>query len=177
MPSLWLLKTEPTAFSLDDLARAPDQATSWDGIRSAEARNLMRDRFAVGDRAFLYHSNAEPSAIVAIVEVIGAARPDPTQFEPKDVHFDPKSTRAAPTWLMVDVKLTERLAQPVTLAQVKADPLLQKMGLVTRNRLSVSPVTPAEWTRVLQLANGSTKGSATGAAVRAARTPASRSRR
>ncbi|MBM4016549.1 MAG: EVE domain-containing protein [Planctomycetes bacterium] len=174
MPSLWLLKTEPSAYSLDDLARAPDQTTCWDGIRNAEARNFMRDRFAVGDRAFLYHSNADPSAIVAIVAIVGGARPDPTQFEPTDVHFDPKSTRAAPTWCMVDVKLVERLVQPVTLAQVKADPLLQKMGLVTRSRLSVTPVTPAEWKRVLQWANGKAKDPAAGAAARA---PASRSRR
>lgn len=154
MPRHWLLKTEPSAFALDDLARAPARTTGWDGIRNAEARNFMRDQFAVGDRAFLYHSNAEPSAIVAIVEVVRAAYPDPTQFDPNDVHFDPKSPRAAPTWLMVDVQLRERLARPVTLQQIKADPLLAQMWLVKRSRLSVAPVTADEWKRVIALAGG-----------------------
>ena len=150
----WLFKTEPTAYSIDDLARAPGLTTGWDGIRSSEARNFLRDQVAVGDLAFLYHSNAGPSSIVGIAEIVRAATPDPTAFDPKDVHFDPKSDRAKPTWFMVDVKLMEKLAQPVTLEQIKGDPALAAMALVKRGRLSVTPVTLAEWKRVLELSRG-----------------------
>ncbi|MBL8843577.1 MAG: EVE domain-containing protein [Planctomycetes bacterium] len=157
MPRHWLLKSEPTAFSIDDLARAPRQTTCWDGIRNSEARNFLRDAFAVGDLAFYYHSNAAPSAVVGIVEVVRAAYPDPTAFERGHDHFDPKSDPAKPTWWMVDVKLREKFAQPVALETIKAEPALAGMALVTRGRLSVTPVTPAEWKRLLELAHQPTK--------------------
>ncbi len=152
LPRHWLLKSEPDVFSIDDLARAPRQTAGWDGIRNSEARNFLRDAFAVGDLAFYYHSNAAPSAVVGIVEVVRAAYPDPTAFERGHDHFDPKSDPARPTWWMVDVKLVEKLARPVALEEIKATPALAGMALVKRGRLSVAPVTPAEWKKVLELA-------------------------
>ncbi len=152
MARYWLFKSEPTSFSIDDLARAPRQTTTWDGIRSSEGRNSLRDVVAVGDRVFFYHSNANPSAVVGIVEVVRAAYPDSTAFDRHHEHFDPKSDPAKPTWYMVDVKLVEMLAQPVALDAIKAEPSLAAMALVKRGRLSVTPVTPAEWKKVLELA-------------------------
>lgn len=152
MPRHWLLKTEPDDYSIDDLAQAPRKTTCWDGIRNAQARNWLRDDVAAGDLAFLYHSSTTPSAVVGIVEVVRAAYPDPGAFDPKSPYHDPKSDPARPTWFAVDVKLLEQLARPVTLAQIKAEPSLSRMKLVTHGRLSVTPVTPAEWKAVLALA-------------------------
>ena len=150
--NFWLLKTDADSFSIDDLERAPGRKTSWDGIRNAEARNLLRDRMKAGDQAFLYHSSTTPKAIVGIVEVARGAYPDLTAFDRKDDHFDPRSERSQPTWFAVDVKLVSRLGRPVTLQELKRDPRFAKMALLTRGRLSVTPVTPAEWKAVLQLA-------------------------
>ncbi len=149
----WLLKTEPTSFSIDDLARAPRQTIGWDGIRNTEARNYLRDQFAVGDRCLLYHSNARPSAVVGIVEVVRAAYPDPSAFDPNDHHYDPKSKPAKPTWYMIDIKLVERLARPISLEEVKANKSLANMGLIKRGRLSVQPVTAVEWRKIVELAS------------------------
>ena len=148
----WLLKTDADSFSIDDLESAPGRTTSWDGIRNAEARNLLRDRMKAGDQAFLYHSSTTPKAIVGIVEIARGAYPDLTAFDRKDDHFDPRSERSQPTWFAVDVKLVRRLGRPVTLQELKRDRRFAKMALLTRGRLSVTPVTPAEWKAVLQLA-------------------------
>lgn len=154
MPRYWLFKSEPDCFSIDDLARAPSATTRWDGIRNSEARNFLRDSMALGDLGFYYHSNADPSAIVGVVEVVRAAYPDPTAFDSKDPHFDRKSERAKPTWFAVDLKFVEKLPRGVSLDEVKGDAKLAAMALVKRGRLSVSPVAPAEWKRVLALAKG-----------------------
>jgi predicted RNA-binding protein with PUA-like domain len=151
--SSWLFKTDPESYSVDDFERADARTTTWDGIRNTEARNLLRDRVQVGDRGFLYHSGGEP-AVVAIVEVTAAARPDPTAFDRRDEHYDPKSDPAKPTWFMVDLRLVERMPRPVSLAEIKGDRRLATMALVTRGRLSVTPVTEAEWTRIVELARG-----------------------
>ena len=148
----WLFKTEPESFALDDLEHAPRKTTCWDGVRSFEARNLLRDKIAVGDHGFLYHSNAAPSVIVAIVEVVRAGYPDPTAWEKGHDHFDPKSDPKAPTWFMVDLRLVRRLERPVALDEAKSDPVLKEMALVKKSRLSVQPVTESEWQRVLALA-------------------------
>jgi predicted RNA-binding protein with PUA-like domain len=157
--SYWLFKTDPDSFAIDDLERAPRRTTAWDGVRNTEARNLLRDRVAAGDRGFLYHSGAQP-AVVAIVEVVGAARPDPTAFDRRDDHFDPKSDPKRPTWWQVDLKLVERLARPVSLAEIKAEKSLADMALVRRGRLSVTPVTAAEWKRILELSRKAPAGRA-----------------
>lgn len=149
MPRHWLMKSEPDVYSVDDLAR--DGTTFWDGVRSFEARNLLRG-MKVGDLAFFYHSNADPSAVVGVAKVHKAATPDETAFDPKDDHYDPKSTRAAPTWYGVEVAFVEKLARPVTLHDIKATPALAEMALLKRGRLSVTPVTPAQWRKVLRMA-------------------------
>lgn len=146
----WLMKSEPDVYSIDDLAR--DGRTFWDGVRNFEARNLMRDQMKPGDRVFFYHSNATPSAVVGIAEVAGAARVDETAFDTKDDHYDPKSTRANPQWYAVDVAFVEKLLRPVTLHEIKAEPKLAGMALLKRSRLSVTPVTGAEWKRILAMA-------------------------
>jgi len=151
VPRYWLFKSEPDCFSIDDLARAPRGTTAWDGVRNSEARNLLRDRMAAGDLGFYYHSSCDPCEIVGIVEVARAAYPDPTAFDSKHQHFDRKSDKDAPTWFAVDVKFVEKLPRPVSLAEVKGDPKLAEMALVKKGRLSVQPVAPAEWKRVLQL--------------------------
>ena len=156
--NFWLLKTDADSFSIDDLERAPGRTTSWDGVRNAEARNLLRDRMKAGDLAFLYHSSTTPKAIVGILEVARGAYPDLTAFDRKDDHFDPKSDRSNPTWVAVDVKLVRRLERPVTLQELKRDRRFAKMALLTRGRLSVTPVTPAEWKAVLRLSARGSSG-------------------
>ena len=145
----WLLKSEPDVFSFADLQAAPKQTTCWDSVRNTGARNFLRDGMKRGDRAFYYHSNAEPSAIVGICEVVRESYPDHTAFEPAHPYYDAESVRATPTWFMVDVKAVEALARPVTLPEIKASATLRDMALIKVGRLSVVPVTPAEWKIVL----------------------------
>lgn len=149
----WLLKSEPQSFSIDDLAAAPRQTTCWDGVRNYQARNLLRDEFRVGDRAFFYHSGTDPLAITGTVEVVSAAYPDPTAFDPADHHFDPRSNPDNPTWFMVDVRLLVRFPEPVTRDVLRACPETAGMMVLKRgSRLSVQPVTPQEWKAVHRLA-------------------------
>lgn len=142
----WLLKTEPTTFSFDDLWKAPRRTTSWDGVRNYQARNMMRDEMKAGDLVFIYHSSSDPTGIAGIAEVVKAGHPDETAFDPKDSHFDPKSKRDAPTWFLVDVKAVKPFRRLVTLEELKGVPGLEKMVLLQRgSRLSVQPVRPEEW--------------------------------
>ncbi len=141
----WLVKSEPDTFSFEDLLKAPRKTTQWDGVRNHVARNFMRDGMQVGDRVFFYHSSTNPQAIVGICEVARAAYPDPTALDPKHPAYDPKSDAADPTWFMVDLRAVDRLARPVTLAEIKKRPELAKMALLRIGRLSVSPVTEREW--------------------------------
>ena len=150
----WLLKSEPEAFSWDDLERAPKKTTHWDGVRNYQARNSMRDDMKKGDRAFFYHSSADPTGIVGICEIVREAYPDESAFDPTDdMHYDPKSRREAPTWVMVDVKAVRKFPRVITLAELKGIKSLAKMVLLQRgSRLSVQPVTPKEWETVSRLA-------------------------
>jgi predicted RNA-binding protein with PUA-like domain len=140
----WLVKSEPATFSFDDLLAAPDATTPWDGVRNYQARNFMRDEMAPGDEVVFYHSSASPPAAVGIAEVASAPRPDPSQFDPRSPYHDPTSDPDDPRWYVVDVRALRPLPRPVSLAELKADPVLRDM-LVTRrgNRLSVMPVDPA----------------------------------
>ena len=149
MPRHWLMKSEPDVYAIDDLAR--DGTTLWDGVRNFEARNLMRE-MKVGDLAFFYHSNADPSGVAGVVRVAGEARPDPTQFDPRDDHHDPKSRRDDPTWWAVEVAFEEKLPRVVPLADIKANRKLAEMALLKRSRLSVTRVAAAEWREVLRMA-------------------------
>jgi predicted RNA-binding protein with PUA-like domain len=148
----WLMKSEPEAFSIEDLKKAKQQTTCWDGVRNYQARNYMR-AMQLGDLAFYYHSNAEPSAIVGIAEIVKTAYPDPTQFDPEDSHFDPKSKMEAPAWDMVDVKFVEQFNAPLSLEMLRDLPALEGMELLRRgSRLSVQPVTAAQWKAIVKLA-------------------------
>lgn len=147
----WLFKTEPEVFSFEDLQRAPKQTTFWDGVRNFQVRNFMRDHMAVGDLVFIYHSNAEPPAVVGIARVASTAYPDHTAFDASHDHYDPKSDPAYPTWMMVDVQAVRAL-QPVTLPALRDVPGLEAMELLQRgSRLSVTPLTAAEWAIVERL--------------------------
>ena len=151
----WLMKSEPDEFSIDDLAKAPKQTTPWFGVRNYQARNFMRDDMRVGDRAFFYHSSCPEPGIAGIVEIAKLAYPDATQFDPKSEYYDSKSTRDAPRWFNVDVKLV-RKTRLVTVPVLRETPGLAEMVTLRRgNRLSITPVTAAEWKIVDKLASGS----------------------
>ena len=148
----WLMKSEPDEFSIDDLVEAKKQVTPWVGVRNYQARNFMRDDMRVGDRALFYHSSCPEPGIAGIVEIAKPAYPDETQFDPKSPYFDPKSSRAAPRWLHVDVKLV-RKTRLIGLPELRATPGLQEMVTLRRgNRLSITPVTAREWAVIEKLA-------------------------
>lgn len=151
----WLMKSEPEAFSIDDLEGAKAQTTFWDGIRNYQARNLLRDEIKAGDLVLFYHSNANPSAVVGTAEVIGQAKPDPTQWDAKSDKHDPASTRENPRWYGVDLRFHGRFKRPVSLEEIKNTKGLEEMVLVKRSRLSVQPVTEAEFKLIVKL--GSTR--------------------
>jgi len=143
----WLMKSEPEAFSIDDLQRM--KVGGWDGVRNYQARNHMR-AMKKGDRALFYHSSVNPPAVVGSMEIAREAYPDPTQFDPGNVHHDPKSPRSAPRWSQVDVKFIEKFPKPMPLGKIRETPALKNMVLVKRGRLSVQPVTPSEWNTILK---------------------------
>lgn len=149
----WLFKSEPEAFSFDDLWRSPGRRTHWDGIRNYQARNLLRDEVKKGDGVLYYHSNAKPMAVVGIAKVVKEAYPDHTAFDPAEKYFDPKSDPDDPAWLMVDIQAVQRIDPPLTRDQLKDEKQLGEMMLLQRGaRLSIQPVTPAEWRHILGLA-------------------------
>ncbi len=148
----WLMKSEPSTFSIDDLAKSKNKTTYWDGVRNYQARNFMRDEMKNGDMVLFYHSNAKPTAVVGVCEVVKEGYPDFTAFDPEDKHYDPKSKKDKPTWYMVDIKLKEKFKNPVTLEEIKANPKLRNMKLVQRgNRLSVMPVTKQEFEEIVKM--------------------------
>ena len=124
MPRYWLMKSEPEAFSIDDLARAKNGTTRWDGVRNYQARNFLRDDISLGDGVLFYHSSVDPPAVVGTARVARAGYPDPTQFDPQDSHCDPDSPPDAPRWFAVDIAFDEKFARPVTLAELRADEAL-----------------------------------------------------
>jgi predicted RNA-binding protein with PUA-like domain len=146
--SYWLMKTEPTSFSVEDLERAPNKTTAWDGVRNYQARNMLRDQMKIGDQAFLYYSNCDEPGIVAIVEIVEEGYPDPTAFERKHHHYDPKSNPDNPRWFLVDVQLKRRLHRVITLKELRKYESKQLAGMMILrpgNRLSVTPVTAGHW--------------------------------
>jgi len=145
----WLFKTEPSAYSFDDLER--DSTTPWSGVRNFQARNNMLE-MKLGDQGFFYHSSIAEPAAIGICEVVREAYPDFTAFDPKSEYYDRKSKPDKPLWEMVDVRFVERLPHAVTLAQMRDEPRLVGMALLRRGqRLSVQPVTPHEWNVILEL--------------------------
>lgn len=147
----WLMKSEPDVFSIDDLKAA--KTTCWDGIRNYQARNFMRDDMRVGDGVLFYHSNANPPGIAGLAEVVREAYPDSTAFDSSDVHYDPKSRRESPTWVMVDVRFVKTFRSIIPLDELRATRGLDRMMVLRRgSRLSVQPVSRKEWEIVLGLA-------------------------
>ncbi len=149
----WLMKSEPNVYSIDDLKK--EKRACWDGVRNYQARNFMRDEMKIGDLVLYYHSNAKPPGVVGIAEVCREGYPDHTALDPKDPHYDPKSSKDNPTWMMVDLKFVEKFAEMGTLDKLKATASLEGM-LVTRRgqRLSVQPVESKHFKVVRKLGAG-----------------------
>jgi predicted RNA-binding protein with PUA-like domain len=151
----WLMKSEPSTFSIEDLGRAKNRTTAWDGVRNYQARNFLRDQMKKGDLAFFYHSSCEVPGIAGVVKVVREGYPDRTAFKPKDDHYDPDSDPQNPRWYVVDVQLQTKFDDIITLETLRAhskgslkDMLLLKRG----NRLSITPLTKQEWTFINSLA-------------------------
>jgi predicted RNA-binding protein with PUA-like domain len=146
----WLIKSEPDAYSIDDLER--DGCEMWDGIRNYQARNTMRDDMKIGDEVFFYHSSCKEPGVVGIARVASAPYPDPTQFDKKAKYFDPKSDKDDPRWWLVDVEFVRKTKRNVTLSEIKAQRSLDDMILTRKgNRLSIMPVSKKHWTKILSL--------------------------
>jgi len=147
----WLMKSEPDEFSIDDLAAAPGKSVAWFGVRNYQARNFMRDQMKVGDQVFFYHSSCPQPGIAGLATVSKQAYPDSTQFEKKGKYYDPKATPENPRWFNVDVKM-KRKTRLVTLDELHTHPELAHMRVLQRgNRLSITPVDPAEWEFIIGL--------------------------
>lgn len=148
----WLFKSEPSVFSIDDLARSPNKTSSWEGVRNYQARNSLRDDVQVGDHVFFYHSSEPPLGIFGTMEVVRAAYPDPTAFDPESPCYDAKSTREAPRWVSVDVKLLTKFRVPLLRDQLaEHQPTAGMLVLKRGMRLSIQPVQPEEWAAVQAL--------------------------
>lgn len=148
----WLLKTEPSVFSFEDLMKAPARTTHWDGVRNYQARNFLRDEMKIGDGVFIYYSSTDEPGVAGIAEVVREGYPDPSAFDKKDPHYDPASKHESPTWFVVDIRGVKKLPSYVTLSQMRGVKALQGMRLLQRgNRLSVTPVTQKEWDVVCAL--------------------------
>lgn len=149
----WLFKSEPSTFSIRDLRRAKDSTYYWDGVRNYQARNFLRDTIQLGDRVLFYHSNADPIAVVGTAKVVKAGYPDHTAFDSKHRYFDPKSKSDNPTWYMVDVQLIQEFPEPITRDKLRETPATSDMLVLKRGmRLSIQPVTEAEWLAIHKLA-------------------------
>ena len=151
MPNYWLMKSEPDEVSIDDLARADQQTLPWTGVRSYQARNFMRDQMQPGDGVLFYHSSCPEPGIAGLAHIVGNLAPDETQFDSGSPYFDAKSSQAQPRWLQIDVRF-DRKTRLLALAEMRQQPTLASMRVLQRgNRLSITPVTSAEWQAVLAL--------------------------
>jgi predicted RNA-binding protein with PUA-like domain len=150
----WLMKTEPSVFSIEDLARAPRSTTSWDGVRNFQARNMLRDQMKKGDQVFLYYSSTDVPGIVGVMEVTKAGYPDATAFDRKHDHYDPDSDPKGPRWFTVDVRLKERFTRTITLTELRKHSGKELKGMMLLrpgNRLSVTPVDAEHWNFIRSL--------------------------
>jgi len=149
----WLMKSEPGSFSIEDLKKSPKKTTCWDGVRNYQARNFMRE-MRKGDGILFYHSSTDPAGIVGTAEVVRTAYPDHTGLDPKDEHYDPKSTPENPIWEMVDIRFVRQFVETITLDELRQVPGLESMELLRKgSRLSVQPVSPGEWEIISKLAD------------------------
>lgn len=153
MTKYWLVKTEPSTYSIQDLAAETAQTTCWDGVRNYQARNYMRDEMKIGDRVLVYHSNADPPAVVGTASIVKESYPDHTALDANDKHHDPKASEDNPRWFMVDIKLDEIFAKPLSRDDLKEVKTLKEMELLRKgSRLSVQPVRKKEFSAILKLA-------------------------
>ena len=144
----WLMKSEPSDVSVDDVAAMPNKTVNWYGVRNFQARNFMKNEMAVGDGVQFYHSSCPEPGIVGLAEVASAPYPDPTQFDPKNTYYDPKSTPEAPRWHHVDVRLVKK-TRLLGLPELRTIPELADMRVLQKgNRLSITPVSAAEWRKI-----------------------------
>ncbi|WJG09496.1 EVE domain-containing protein [Aliiglaciecola sp. LCG003] len=151
----WLFKTEPDAFSIDDLSNRPNQTEHWDGIRNYQARNFLRDEVKKGDKVFIYHSSCKQVGIAGLAEVAQEAYADHTQFNPESNYYDPKSSVENPRWFMVDVRFVEKFNHVLSLKAIKQMPQISQIGLVKKShRLSIMPVTEVEFEHLLDKCQG-----------------------
>ena len=149
----WLFKSEPKVYSFQDLLAEPGQTTGWDGVRNYQARNFLRDQIKLGDEVFFYHSNSDPPCIAGIAKVVKEGHPDPTAFDRKSDHHDPKSDPENPTWYQVSIQAVGTIEPPIGLPELGEIPELKGMELLRKgSRLSVQPVTKAEWDAILRRA-------------------------
>lgn len=147
----WLMKSEPDEVSMDDALAAPDQTVAWTGVRNYQARNFMRDQMQVGDGVLYWHSSCAEPGIHGIARIAGNLRVDPTQFDPADPYYDPKSSPDQPRWLLVDVQAVKK-TRFVSIAELREHPALAQMRVLQRgNRLSITPVTSQEWDYIMQV--------------------------
>lgn len=148
------MKSEPDAFSIDDLASRPRKTEPWDGIRNYQVRNMMRDEMQKGDEALFYHSSCKEPGVVGIMRIVKTAYPDHTAFNPESKYYDPKSDPENPRWVMVDVKLVRKFSRVISLQELKQHPQLAEMLILRRgNRLSITPVSKKHWDFILKLAD------------------------
>ena len=151
MTSYWLMKSEPDEVSVDDALAAPNATVPWTGVRGYQARNFMRDQMRVDDGVLFYHSSCAEPGIVGIARVASTPYPDPTQFDPRSPYHDPKSRPEEPRWLLVDVQVQKK-TRNLTLPELRADPQLEDLLVLKKgNRLSITPVEPRHWKRILKL--------------------------
>ncbi len=147
----WLMKSEPATFGIEHLKTCPQRTSMWDGVRNYQVRNMLRDDFKKGDLAFFYHSSCPAPGIVGMVEICCTGYPDPTAFIPSHDHYDPKSRRESPSWYVVDVKF-KRDFELISLDELRQHAALADMQVLKRgNRLSVTRISPEEWTCILSL--------------------------
>ena len=147
----WLFKSEPQAYSFEDLMNEEGRKAEWDGVRNYQARNLIRDDMQVGDRVLFYHSSSGGKQVVGTATIVREGYPDFTALNPSEKHYDSKSTPDNPIWYMVDIRGDEALGKPVSLTDIKANPALQGMILVKNSRLSVQPMTRAEFEEIVAM--------------------------
>ena len=149
----WLMKSEPTTYSIDDLANDKDQTTCWEGVRNYQARNMLRDEIKEGDGVLFYHSGCKEPAVVGTAVVSRSGYPDRYAFDPKSKYYDKKSDPENPTWFMVDIKLDTKFSQPLTLTTLRGRAALKDMVLLQKgSRLSVQPVKKKEFEAILKMA-------------------------
>lgn len=149
----WLFKSEPAAYSIDDLKR--DTTTRWDGIRNYQVRNLMRDQMRIGDRALFYHSNVKQIGVVGVLDIISDTYPDPLQFDRKSQYYDPTAKITDPRWLCLDVAYVETFPYLISMETLRTDRKLRDLPVARKgNRLSITPVTPTQFARICALGHG-----------------------